>query len=247
MKSALHRRIRIAVILGTALVLCFVAPGCRGRGAGADAYCPQPDVPPPPPPLECADSGASACLCPDFGVDLLALSAGDADLFDVSFAPGVIPSTDAAGAPDGGPVDGAAAPIAPRLGYVIVYVPDVVRSLAFYERAFGLTRGFVSEAADYAELSTGETRLAFVSEALAHGNLPGGFRANAPGEPPAGFEVALVTPDVDGAYRRALEAGATKVAEPARKPWGQTVAYVRDPDGVLVELATPMETPPPTD
>ena len=229
MKSANHCRFRIAVLLGTALVMCFAAPGCRGRGAGADAYCPQPDVPPPPP-VECADSGASACLCPDFGVDLLATVA-----------------LDAAGPPDGGPVDGAAAPIAPRLGYVIVYVPDVARSLAFYERAFGLARGFVSEAGDYAEMATGETRLAFVSEALAHGNLPGGFRGNVPGEPPAAFEVALVTPDVDGAYRRALEAGATSVAEPARKPWGQTVATVRDPNGVLVELATPMETPPPAE
>ena len=40
------------------------------------------------------------------------------------------------------------------------------------------------------------------------------------------------------AYARAVEAGAAPLAEPAVKPWGQTVAYVRDPDGVLVELGT---------
>ncbi|MCA1731280.1 MAG: VOC family protein, partial [Actinobacteria bacterium] len=34
----------------------------------------------------------------------------------------------------------------------------------------------------------------------------------------------------------AMEAGATGVAEPKIKPWEQTVAYVRDPNGVLVEI-----------
>ncbi len=38
---------------------------------------------------------------------------------------------------------------------------------------------------------------------------------------------------------RALEAGFTPFVEPRVMPWGQTVAYVRDPDGVLVELCTP--------
>ena len=54
------------------------------------------------------------------------------------------------------------------------------------------------------------------------------------------MEVALVAEDVRGAYRRALEAGAATVAEPKTKPWGQMVAYVRDPDGVLVEIASEM-------
>jgi lactoylglutathione lyase len=31
-----------------------------------------------------------------------------------------------------------------------------------------------------------------------------------------------------------------QVAEPKTKPWGQTVAYVRDPDGVLVEIGSEM-------
>ena len=77
---------------------------------------------------------------------------------------------------------------------------------------------------------------AFASNALGESNLPGGFRKNDPAEPPAGVEVALVAEDVEDAFRRALEAGAKAVAEPKTKPWGQTVAYVRDPDGVLVEI-----------
>ncbi len=38
----------------------------------------------------------------------------------------------------------------------------------------------------------------------------------------------------------AANAGVTKTAGPKVKPWGQTVAYVRDPDGVLVEIAGEM-------
>jgi uncharacterized glyoxalase superfamily protein PhnB len=54
------------------------------------------------------------------------------------------------------------------------------------------------------------------------------------------MEVAQVAEDVEGAYAQALEAGCTSLAEPADKPQGQRVAYVRDPFGTLVELATPL-------
>ena len=38
-------------------------------------------------------------------------------------------------------------------------------------------------------------------------------------------------------------AGATPVKPPERRPWGQVVGFVRDPDGFLVEICTPV--PPP--
>jgi len=37
---------------------------------------------------------------------------------------------------------------------------------------------------------------------------------------------------------QAEAAGARKVADPVTKPWGQVVAYVRDLNGLLVELTT---------
>lgn len=127
-----------------------------------------------------------------------------------------------------------------RLGYVIVYVPDVLASVEFYERAFGLTRGFVAESGEYGQMDTGETALGFASEEMGASNLPDGFRAGDLAEAPANVEVGLVDEDVAGAFSHAVQAGATAVAPPAEKPWGQTVAYVRDPDGTLVELASPM-------
>ena len=123
-----------------------------------------------------------------------------------------------------------------RFGYAIVYVEDPGRTVDFWEAAFGMNRRFVHESGQYAEMDTGATTLAFASNALGESNLPTGFRKNDAAAPPAGVEVALVAADVGGAYRRALEAGAAAVAEPETKPWGQTVAYVRDADGVLVEI-----------
>jgi catechol 2,3-dioxygenase-like lactoylglutathione lyase family enzyme len=125
-----------------------------------------------------------------------------------------------------------------RFGYAIVYVPDIETTVAFWERAFGLKRRMVVEG-EYAELETGETRLAFAVESLAglHGFT---IRTNRPAETPPGFEIALVTDDVEAAFAKATAAGATTASEPERKPWGQTVAYVRDLNGILVELCTPI-------
>jgi lactoylglutathione lyase len=125
-----------------------------------------------------------------------------------------------------------------RFGYTIVYVRDVESSVVFYEQAFGLQRRFVDQSGQYAEMETGQTTLAFALNDLGASNLPGGFRRNDPAEPPAGIEIAFLTEDVDAAFRKALEVGATSVAEPKTKPWGQSVAYVRDRDGVLVEIGS---------
>jgi len=57
---------------------------------------------------------------------------------------------------------------------------------------------------------------------------------------PPNIEIALVADDVDARYARALAAGCHSLAEPEDKPQGQRVAYVRDPFGTLVELATPL-------
>ena len=125
-----------------------------------------------------------------------------------------------------------------KLGYVIVYVPNVSATVAFWERAFGLQRGFVHESGTYAELETGSTALAFVAESMIAETMK--FRRMRPGDDPPGVEVGLVTDDVAAAWKRALEAGATPFVEPVVKPWGQTVAYVRDANGALVELCTPV-------
>ena len=126
-----------------------------------------------------------------------------------------------------------------KLGYVIIYVPDVLQAIEFYEKAFGLTRKFVHEGGDYAELATGDTALAFASETLRAAN---GVETldNRPSAKPAGVEIALVTNDVQSAYDNAVSAGAAPLKKPEQKPWGQTVGYVRDLNGFLVEICSPV-------
>lgn len=127
-----------------------------------------------------------------------------------------------------------------KFGYTIVYVPDVPASLAFFERAFGFQQRFLHESGTYGELETGSTALAFAAHALAEMNFSGGHVAADTSPKPLGIEIGLVTPDVASAHARALAAGATELAAPASRPWGQVVSYVRCPDGTLVELCSPM-------
>ncbi len=130
-----------------------------------------------------------------------------------------------------------------RFGYTILYVSDVAASLDFYERALGQRRRFVHESGDYAELDTGETALALAAHELAAENLPGVYRPEEGAGARPAFEVCFVTDDVQGAFDRAVTEGAAAVTPPQTKPWGQDVAYVRDPDGNLVELASPAGAP----
>ncbi|HWH68113.1 MAG TPA: VOC family protein [Candidatus Sulfotelmatobacter sp.] len=127
-----------------------------------------------------------------------------------------------------------------KFAYTILYVRDAAQSLAFYESAFGFPRRFLHDSGMYGELETGSTTLAFAAESLARSTFPNGIQTADLSGPPAASEVGFTTPDVPAAYDQALRAGATAVAAPATKPWGQVVAYVRDPDGHLVEICTPM-------
>jgi catechol 2,3-dioxygenase-like lactoylglutathione lyase family enzyme len=128
-----------------------------------------------------------------------------------------------------------------KFRYTLLYVQDVAASLRFYEKAFGLKTRFLAEEGGYGELEVeGPVSLGFVSNAQASGNLPEGFLANDPKGRPGGFEVGFVVDDVQAAFAKAVKAGAQAAAAPATKPWGQTIAYVRDRDGVLVELCSAM-------
>lgn len=126
-----------------------------------------------------------------------------------------------------------------QLGYVILYVPDVRRSVDFYEKAFRLKLRFLHDSGGYAEMETGATALAFVSDIVTAGN-PFDVAPARPDDPAPGIEIALVTDDVAAAYERALENGATAAMAPVAKPWGQTVSYVRDLNGYLVEICSPV-------
>lgn len=127
-----------------------------------------------------------------------------------------------------------------KLGYTIIYVADVPKTVAFYEAAFGLKQRFIHKSNLYGEMETGETILAFAGTEAAEMNglaiLP-----NTLDGPAAAWEICFVTDDVATAYERALSEGCQPVSAPSEKPWGQTVSYVRDLDGCIVEIASPIQ------
>ena len=66
------------------------------------------------------------------------------------------------------------------------------------------------------------------------------FNKNTAATIPSGFEISFVVDDVKKSLEKAVRSGCSKVSDPEHKPWGQEVAYVRDLNGVLVELSTEM-------
>lgn len=126
-----------------------------------------------------------------------------------------------------------------KYSYTIMYVKDVAASVAFYEKAFGFECRFITPEGDYAALISGETSLSFAAEDLALSNLSKGFRSVRPGEV-MGIELGFVVEDVEQAVNRAVEAGAMVYEPIAVKSWGQTVAYLTDCNGFLIELCTPI-------
>lgn len=127
-----------------------------------------------------------------------------------------------------------------KFAYTILYVQDVIKAVEFYEKAFGFTRKFVTPTNDYGELLVGETTLSFASTKLARSNLAGGFAASNLKDKPFGIEIGFTTDYVEETVASARNAGATIIEKPKTKPWGQTVAYVRDLDGFLIEICTPI-------
>jgi len=126
-----------------------------------------------------------------------------------------------------------------KLGYTIIYVKNVPETVAFYETAFGLSQRFMHESTLYAEMETGETVLSFSAEEVIE--LDGlAFAPNEKGATPAGWEICFITEDVRAAFEKAVKAGCSPVSKPHEVPWGQTISYVRDLNGCLVEIATPM-------
>ena len=121
--------------------------------------------------------------------------------------------------------------------YTILYVEDVAKSMEFYRRAFSLDIKMLPPANDYGELQTGATTLSFSSLELIRAS---GKHATAADISKPCFEIAFETTNVAAAVEVALQVGAKLMQATERMPWGQTVAYVADLDGNLVEICSPV-------
>ena len=119
------------------------------------------------------------------------------------------------------------------LDYVVLVVADLDRSLAFYTGTLGLELQHRAE--KYAQIAAGTTRLSLYTREAMQQTLGAALDAPSPSAP--AFELGFKVPDCDAAFAELVAAGAPAVTRPITRPWGQRTAYVRDPDGNLIELA----------
>jgi len=122
----------------------------------------------------------------------------------------------------------------PALLSVRVITEDVARLTAFYESLTGLPARWSTP--DFAELDTPVGRLAIGGAATVA--LFGAGSAH-----PADNHSAIIeflVPDVDADHARLRAAGTEFVSGPTTMPWGNRSLLLRDPDGNLVNLFTPV-------
>ena len=120
-----------------------------------------------------------------------------------------------------------------------INVTDLGRSVQFYETVLGLEITYRIETPEFTEIvlkGDGGNQIQLARHhdqagPIEHGN---GF-----------LKLYLDTDDCKGLYQRCMDAGIESVAPPERlEHWPVTAAFVRDPDGYLVEiLETHGETP----
>lgn len=127
-----------------------------------------------------------------------------------------------------------------KFGHVVVYVQDVLKTIDFYKRAFGFELKFIDKKNEYAEVVSGSTVLAFVTEEFARLQVDK-FAVSRPKNDPLGFEIAMVSDDIEADFKRAIAAGAEKILEPSNTPWGMKMSKVRDLNGVLVLIWTKID------
>jgi lactoylglutathione lyase len=117
--------------------------------------------------------------------------------------------------------------------YVVLVVQDLDRALHFYCDLLGLPLGH--RPGSFAQLATGVTSVALYERAAMATTLGRALESPSPDAP--GFELGFKVESCDASYDELVSGGATPAVPPTDRPWGQRTAYVRDPDGHLVELA----------
>ena len=125
-----------------------------------------------------------------------------------------------------------------KFNCTMLYVNNVQHSMDFYKRAFGLKERYLHETGNYGEMEAGGAALAFVTREMLTemGKTPLKADADNPS-----FEICFESTDVKKAFDKAIDAGAKLSHKIKEEEWGQTTAYVTDPDGYLVCIGSPVE------
>jgi PhnB protein len=125
---------------------------------------------------------------------------------------------------------------------VILTVDDAAKAIDFYKQAFGATeisRLPMGDKIGHAELQIGDTRIMLNDEFPERNNLGPKSIGGTP------FGLIVYTPDVDSAFKKAIDAGATEKMPVENQFWGDRMGTLTDPFGHSWSIATHVEDVPP--
>ncbi len=123
-----------------------------------------------------------------------------------------------------------------RFSFTYLWVPDVEKAMAFHEKAFGLPVRIPPEAGEWGLLGDPGHPLGFEAHRVAPQRARGAFPDDYVRGKPAGFYLVHDVPELSSALERAVSAGCTVLSGPELTPAQNNVAFVMDPDGIVVEL-----------
>lgn len=118
--------------------------------------------------------------------------------------------------------------------FPIVNCADLAGTVAFYRDVLDGEQVYQfppDGEADYISLSIGDGQIAFGrgTEPAMYGDRPLPASGHA-------VDICLYVEDLEATIDRARTAGARIPVAPAPMPWGETVAYVQDPEGTMLLL-----------
>lgn len=129
----------------------------------------------------------------------------------------------------------------PRISVLTLGVSDLERAVAFYRDGLGWpTEGIVGQdiengAVAFFDLQSGLKLALWPQKSMAIDSGLGNSGPNSPTAFSLGHNVNSKE-EVDEAFAKALQAGATSVVAPEAKPWGGYGGYFQDLDGHLWEV-----------
>lgn len=118
-----------------------------------------------------------------------------------------------------------------KLFAVCLLVENLAKSREFYESKLGLTLN--SQDGGFVDYKLGESPLALFEQKSAIAMFPAQYMS-----PAGGAVIALQVDDVAQTCLDLQNKGVTIFEGPKTTPWGQTVAYLHDPDGYIIELTS---------
>lgn len=118
-----------------------------------------------------------------------------------------------------------------KLFAICLLVEDLAKSRDFYETKLGLTIN--SQDTGFVDYKLGEAPLALFEKKHAQAMFPPKYMKSA-----GGAVIALQVDDVAQACADLQQKGVKFFEGPKQTSWGQTVAYLHDPDGHIIELTS---------